>query len=178
MTNSRFVPLTGSGRPGIASARAVSPRATLTGLLFGSPNVTISAVSAFSAGSTPAVSSFAGVPPRMIFTACHSVSGNETIWTLTGFFSTGRLPMVTVTWCTDLAEALAACPCDFTQAFAAYPCDFTDAFAAHPCDFTEAFAAYPCGCVISSSSIAPGIPLAQLSFRIDPPTDATDPSTV
>ena len=92
----------------------------------------------------------------MIFTACHSVSGNETIWTLTGFFSTGRLPMATVTWCTGLAEALAA----------------------YPCGFTEAFAAYPCGCVISSSSIAPGIPLAQLSFRIDPPTDATDPSTV
>ena len=154
MTNSRFVPLTGSGRPGIASARTVSPRATLTGLLFGSPNVTISAVSAFSAGSTPAVSSFAGVPPRMIFTACHSVSGNETIWTLTGYFSTGRLPMATVTWCPGLAEALAA----------------------YPCGFTEAFAAYPCGCI--SSSISAGIPLAQLSFRIDPPTDATDPSTV
>jgi hypothetical protein len=75
--------------------------------------------------------------------------------------------MATVTWCTGLAEALAA-----------YPWGFTEALAAYPCGFTEAFAAYPCGCIISSSSIAPGIPLAQLSFRIDPPTDATDPSTV
>jgi hypothetical protein len=75
--------------------------------------------------------------------------------------------MATVTWCTGLAEGLAA-----------YPCGFTEALVAYPYGFTEAFAAYPCGCIISSSSIAPGSPLAQLSFRIDPPTDATDPSTV
>jgi hypothetical protein len=86
--------------------------------------------------------------------------------------------MATVTWCTGLAEGLAAYPCGFTEALAAYPCGFTEAFAAYPCGFTEAFAAYPCGCIIIRSIIAPGIPLAQLSFRIDPPTDATDPSTV
>ena len=44
----------------------MSPRITLTGLLLGSPNVTISAVSAFSAGTTSAVSCLAGVPPRIM----------------------------------------------------------------------------------------------------------------
>ena len=128
----------------------VAPHHT-DGLLLGSSKVTISAFSAFSAGTTPAVSSFAGVPPRMILTACHPVSGNETICTLTGFFSGMRLfsgiclPVITVVWCFGL---------------------------------TEPFAAYP-GCCIDSSAInAPETTPAQKPFRIDPPTDAIESDTL
>jgi hypothetical protein len=159
-------------------------------------DVTISAVSAFSRGSTPAVSSLAVVPPRMILTACHAVSGKETISTLTDFFSTGRLPITVVTWwCLDCAEALAAYPCGcisspitvvgrclgFTEALAAYPCGCISSpitVVGRCLDFAEALAAYPWGCISSSKIIAPGIPHAQLSFCIDPPTDASDPSAV
>src|SRR6516225_6741610 len=80
------------------------------------------------------------------FDRLHCVSGNETICTLTGFFSTTCLPMaVAARWC--LA-------------------------------FTATLAAYACGWVSSSAIIAPEITPAQKSFRIDPPTDATDSRTV
>jgi len=131
---------------------SMSPRTTRTGLLFESAKVTIWAVSSFSVASTPAVSSFAGVPPRMILTGCHWVSGNETICTLGGFFSTTCLvlattclPVATVTRCLDL---------------------------------TAAFAAYPHGCVSSNARIAQGITPTRKPFRIDPPTDAADSPTV
>jgi hypothetical protein len=106
----------------------------------------------------------------MILTACHAVSGKETISTLTGFFSTICLPIRVVGWCFG-----------FTEAFAAYPCGCISSpitVVGRCLDFAEALAAYPWGCISSSRIIAPGIPHAQLSFCIDPPTDASDRSAV
>ena len=72
--------------PGAAGPRERSPRNILTGFARGSPKVTISAVSAFSAaGCRPC--RFVAEAPRTTLTELHPVSGKVTSCMLLFFFS-------------------------------------------------------------------------------------------
>src|SRR5438270_8173801 len=96
LTTCIVIAVAACGRLGTPRPRSLSPRRILTGLVCGSANETISAISALSAAGFCGFLSGAGELPRTTFTAPHPVSGKVTRCTLPALLSIACLRISTV----------------------------------------------------------------------------------